>query len=357
MKTKMLITEIAIMCSVIVFACCLGGCSSQPDATEPSLEAATSIEDSQESEIYAGSVDVFYDLESFLDHAENTESGSLADLASLEYFYLPTGIPESYRLYKITAAKNDIGFWYLPEEALVSDDTRLSAESRNEHFLFISPRVNYSGFAGDETILTWQENGDLLILYLPKDFTVDDREAICQTEKFCRNSEGRFLNEVTYADAPPVEYFSSAKEAVKEIIAVKEAGAEKMSHPGDFRLYEKDYLCFLKEAPPLPGYTQEAVVLILEGTEITYRNSENNGLAIFYWFEGYENDEAAEERTKRFGLTRYKDTKFFFGKKFDDLYIFWWEDGDEFSFMYPADSKVLPEEIIEYLEVEKYVLD
>lgn len=154
--------------------------------------------------------------------------------------------------------------------------------------------------------------------------------------------------------APPVEYFSSAKEAVKEIIAVKEAGVEKMSHPGDFRLYEKDYLYFLKEASPLPGYTQEAVVLILEGTEITYRNSENNGLAIFYWFEGYENDETVEERTKRFGLTRYKDTKFFFGKKFDDLYIFWWEDGDEFSFMYPADSNVLPEEIIEYLEVEKY---
>lgn len=313
----------------------------------------------REDELYVSpeDLDVFYDLESFLDYAATAPSGGIADLASLEYFYLPTGIPEEYRLYKITAAKNDIGFWYLPEEALASDDTRLSAESRNEHFLFISPRVNYSGFAGDETILTWQENGDSLMLYLPKDFTVDDREAFCQTEKFCRNSEGRFLKEVTYADAPPAEYFISVEEAVKEIIAVKEAGAEKMSHPGDFRLYEKDYLYFLKEAPPLPGYTQEAVVLILEGTEITYRNSENNGLAIFYWQEGYENDENIENLIERFNLKQHKDTKFFFGKKFDDLFIFWWEDGDEFSFSYPADSKVHPEEIIEYLEVEKYVLD
>lgn len=165
----------------------------------------------REDELYVSpeDLDVFYDLESFLDYAATAPSGGIADLASLEYFYLPTGIPEEYHLYKITAAKNDIGFWYLPEEALASDDTRLSAESRNEHFLFISPRVNYSGFAGDETILTWQENGDSLILYLPKDFTVDDREAFCQTEKFCRNSEGRFLVAEKYdADIETPNYFA-----------------------------------------------------------------------------------------------------------------------------------------------------
>ena len=165
----------------------------------------------REDELYVSpeDLDVFYDLESFLDYAATAPSGGIADLASLEYFYLPAGIPEEYRLYKITAAKNDIGFWYLPEEALASDDARLSAESRNEHFLFISPRVNYSGFAGDETTLTWQENGDLLMLYLPKDFTVEDREAFCQTEKFCRNSEGRFLVAEKYdADIEVPNYFA-----------------------------------------------------------------------------------------------------------------------------------------------------
>lgn len=165
----------------------------------------------REDELYVSpeDLDMFYDLESFLDYAATAPSGGIADLASLEYFYLPAGIPEEYRLYKITAAKNDIGFWYLPEEALASDDARLPAESRNEHFLFISPRVNYSGFAGDETTLTWQENGDLLMLYLPKDFTVDDREAFCQTEKFCRNSEGRFLVAEKYdADIEAPNYFA-----------------------------------------------------------------------------------------------------------------------------------------------------
>jgi len=165
----------------------------------------------QEDALYVSpeDLDMFYDLESFLDYAATAPSGGIADLASLEYFYLPTGIPEEYRLYKITAAKNDIGFWYLPEEALVSDDTRLSAESRNEHFLFLSPRVYYDGFAGNETMLTWQENGDLLMLYLPKDFTVDDREAICQAEKFCRNSEGRFLVAEKYdADIETPNYFA-----------------------------------------------------------------------------------------------------------------------------------------------------
>ena len=160
-------------------------------------------------------LDMFYDLESFLDYVATAPSGGIADLASLEYFFLPTGIPEEYRLYKITAAKNDIGFWYLPEEALASDDTRLSAESRNEHFLFISPRVNYNGFAGDETILTWQENGDSLMLYLPKDFTVDDREALCQTEKFCRNSEERFLVAEKYDAGIEVPNYFAFDESLK----------------------------------------------------------------------------------------------------------------------------------------------
>lgn len=184
----------------------------------------------REDELYVSpeDLDVFYDLESFLDYAATAPSGGIADLASLEYFYLPTGIPEEYRLYKITAAKNDIGFWYLPEEALASDDARLSAESRNEHFLFISPRVNYSGFAGDETTLTWQENGDLLMLYLPKDFTVDDREAFCQTEKFCRNSEDRFLVAEKYdADIEVPNYFAfdeSLKVSYHDYHCVEETG-------------------------------------------------------------------------------------------------------------------------------------
>lgn len=185
---------IAIACCAIIFVCCLVGCSSAPDIAEPLLESTAPTEDTQDDEItvYPADMDVFYSLESFLEYATTAQSGGLADLATLQYFYLPTGIPDGYRLYKITAAKNDIGFWYLPEEALVSDDTILSAESRNEHFMFISPRVYYSCFAGDETLLTWQEDGDLLMLYLPKNIAVEDRDTLCSVQKYVRTDDNTF---------------------------------------------------------------------------------------------------------------------------------------------------------------------
>ena len=357
MKKKSRIIWITIMCCAIAFACCLGGCGSEPDATEPSLETTASIEASQESGICADSVDAFYDLESFLDYAENTESGSFADLASLEYFYLPTGIPEAYRLYKITAAKNDIGFWYLPEEALASDDTKISAESRNEHFLFISPRVQYDGVAGDESILIWQENGDSLMLYLPKDFTIDDREAICQTEKFCRNSEGRFLNEVTYAGAPPAEEFRTAQEVVDHIKAVKAAGVEETVSSNHVVLYDKEYIYALKESP-LPGYQYEVVTLIIEGINIRYLADEyaSEDDAFFWWYKEYT-DENVENLTRRYNLKQYKDTKFYFGQQYDDRVIYWWENGNQFSFHYPEETWVNHVDIIDYLVVEKYDVD
>ena len=357
MKTKLLTTWIAAICCTVIFACCLVGCSSQLEAIAPTPEATVPIEASSESESYAESVDMFYDLESFLECAENPESEGLADLASLEYFYLPTGIPEGYRLYKITAAKNDIGFWYLPEEALASDDARLSAESRNEHFLFLSPRVYYDGFGGDETILTWQENGDFLMLYLPKDFAVDDREVICQTEKFCRNSEGRFQSEVTYAEAPPAEHFSTVQEVVEHIKAVKAAGVEETVPSNHVVLYDKEYIYALKESP-LPDYQYEVVALIIEGINIRYLADEYTyeDSAYFWWYKEYT-DENVENLTRRYNLKQYKDTKFFFGQLYDDRVIYWWENGNHFSFHYPEETWVNHVDIIDHLVVEKFDVD
>ena len=170
-----------VVCLVLTL-CCMNGCGNSSE-----------VETQENISVYPATIDTFYSLESFLEYASTAKSGDgLADLASLEYFYLPTGLPEGYRLYKITAAKNDIGFWYLPEEALVSDDTILSAESRNEHFMFISPRVYYSWFAGDETLLTWQEDGDLLMLYLPKNFAVENRDNLCSVQKYVRTDDNTF---------------------------------------------------------------------------------------------------------------------------------------------------------------------
>ena len=164
-----------------------------------------------------------------------------------------------------------------------------------------------------------------------------------------------FSAELPYSEtddgAPPAVEFSSAEEAVKEIKAVKAAGPEKMVHQDDFKLYDKDHIYLLKEVPPLPGYKQTAVMLVSQGTVVYYQKDRDE--AIFYWDQGYEK---TEELTERYCLERYKDTKFFFGELFDRNYIYWWENGDQFSLIYPDDSKVPPEDLIEHLEVEKYDL-
>lgn len=185
---------LASVCCVIAFVCCLNGCGSKPDMAEPTMAETepTEVSEQENISVYPADLDVFYDLESFLEYAIAAQNGGLANLASLEYFYLPTGIPDGYRLYKITAAKNDIGFWYLPEDACASDDTILSAELRSEHFMFISPRAHDSWFAGDETMLTWQEDDDLLMLYLPKNIEVEDRETLCSAQKYVRTEDNTF---------------------------------------------------------------------------------------------------------------------------------------------------------------------
>lgn len=153
--------------------------------------------------------------------------------------------------------------------------------------------------------------------------------------------------------APPAEEFSTAKEAVEQIKAVKATGADRMVHPDDYKLYEKDHIYLLTESP-LSGFEQTSIKLVDQGVGIIYRKDRSE--AIFSWFQGYEDDERIENLIVSFSLERYKDTKFFCGKKINDIFIYWWENGDQFSFMYPADTNIAPEDVIEHLEVEKYDL-
>ncbi len=132
-------------------------------------------------------------------------------------------------------------------------------------------------------------------------------------------------------------------------------GPEKMAHQNDFKIYEKDYLYLLRETP-LPDFKESSVMLVLQGTAIIYQSDEYEEQAVFSWTRGDATDKKIEERVGRFNLKRFKDTKFFFGELFGDIYIYWWENGDQFCFMYPTDSNVPPEDIIEHLEVEKYDL-
>lgn len=132
----------------------------------------------------------FSSLEEFEDAIENAvEGGDVADLASLDMYYLPTGIPDGYELYKISAGVVDIGFWYLPTSYLESGESTLQAEAQRQHFLFISPRNTHKfenvqeqfGVSDDELVddyfisgsaiksVYWNKNGDALTLYLPKE--------------------------------------------------------------------------------------------------------------------------------------------------------------------------------------------
>jgi hypothetical protein len=58
------------------------------------------------------------------------------DLLSLERFYLPVNIPETYRLFEIDICASSVGLWFLPEEYLVSEETTRIETARQRHFLF-----------------------------------------------------------------------------------------------------------------------------------------------------------------------------------------------------------------------------
>ena len=147
--------------------------------------------------------------------------------------------------------------------------------------------------------------------------------------------------------APPAAEFSTVEEALETIKAVKEAGG-KMAYPDDDNLYDKEYICLLKEVP-LPGFEQEAIMLVSQGIVAYYQNEKSR--ATFYWDKGYEQ---TEELTERYSLERFENTKFYFGESGNDIFIYWWENGDQFSLAYPADRNILPQDIIGHLEVEKY---
>ena len=155
----------------------------------------------------------------------------------------------------------------------------------------------------------------------------------------CRKNSG------TSGGAPPAIEFSTADEAIQTIKAVKEAGPKKMPHPDDYRLYDKEYICLLKEAP-LSNFEQTAIMLVTQGTVTYYQNDKNR--VTFYWDQRYEQ---TEELTERYGLERYEDTKFFFGESGNDIFIYWWEDGDQFGLSYPANTNISPEDVIDNLEV------
>jgi len=79
-----------------------------------------------------------------------------ADLAGLENLYLPTGIPETYRLFMILVNENFVTLWYLPEEHLISEEAIRFAINRQQHFLFSFTRGHVERFGSPKDALLRQ---------------------------------------------------------------------------------------------------------------------------------------------------------------------------------------------------------
>lgn len=173
---------------------------------------AGSTEEIQDS---AADLVVFSDIDAFAAYALSAEKEEdAAELASLHNYFVPTGIPEAYQLYKITAGASDIGFWYLPEECLSSGDAILEAEAGQKHFLFLSTRGTdelgrvialfgaaenelldgkYLVCEGTDRMVIWEQDHAMLMLYLPANYEADNISALCTVEQYIRNEEAHIF--------------------------------------------------------------------------------------------------------------------------------------------------------------------
>ena len=109
-------------------------------------------------------------------------------LSELKRLYLPTSIPDKYQLYKILVNERTVGFWYLHEEDLVSENAFLNATVQKREFLFCFVRLDVDnplegslkqGNASKEGLINgkylfsepnmfiWAFDRDLLYMYVP----------------------------------------------------------------------------------------------------------------------------------------------------------------------------------------------
>ena len=111
------------------------------------------------------------------------------DLLSLERFYLPTNIPEEYKLFRIRVTEYNVSLWFLPEEHLGSDLDITNATVFAKHFLFSFTRglnlenplvgvmeqsrvteadlIDGRYYFDGRNLFIWGSNGEMLLLYTP----------------------------------------------------------------------------------------------------------------------------------------------------------------------------------------------
>jgi len=193
MKNKCLL----IFICVCVMLSLITGCTADEKKEKAAVPVGRPVkEETKELEVSESPVeyDTFKSMEDFEEYLGYVEPDEgVADLYNLKKYYLPTGIPEGYELYKITAGIVDIGFWYLPVEYLVDEESKRAAEANQKYFLFISPRYDdsietvfeeegapqekrgenyyFDEGAGSNDLLFWEYDGVVIGMYIPKEIT------------------------------------------------------------------------------------------------------------------------------------------------------------------------------------------
>ena len=127
-----------------------------------------------------------------------------ADMTELRSYWLPTGLPEGYELYKITATAADTAFWYLPAEVVASGNTE-EAERADRHFVFICQRIGAAfgmrsvepgrGLVPEdpERLLVLRIYGETMYLRLPEGVSVreEDVDAVLYKKQGLYSTEFR----------------------------------------------------------------------------------------------------------------------------------------------------------------------
>lgn len=121
-------------------------------------------------------------------------------LSTLNYFYVPAGIPEEYTLEKITVDETVVAFWYTEQPG-------------EDGFVFLSGRHDIRArrnLRKEGWSLFWTDDGDMLAMHIPKGYRVKDEEKLMYTDRYIKPENGDMIHYVNH----PVEFVSVPSEKV-----------------------------------------------------------------------------------------------------------------------------------------------
>lgn len=183
------------------------------------------IEQNEESDVSSSSpspeVLQYNSLEEFINDIRKVKmgeaTGELADiaermnLASIDRVYVPTGIPDSYKIFNVAVSENSVTILFMPEEHLTSISSQMDAVIVQQHFAFNFTRMSFEDpLAGvmqqlavtEEGLLegkllfdspnsiTWGYDGRMMHLYLPLPSDTAIADIRCVTEESMLQSLG-----------------------------------------------------------------------------------------------------------------------------------------------------------------------